>query len=339
MLLTGVVGAALVAIAAGLTWWSADYVDPLTGPLTVALAGGSCVPELVPLALVGLAGLGASLATTGVPRRLVGLVLLASGLTVAIRSALSFGSAPAGLAGSLTRPAELVGAAQLHPVGPALALLGGLLLAASGVLVLFGVGARRLGSKYERTASRAAARAGNEGEPRGLEQGDWWKAFDAGADPTASTGDPVGTDPGGTDPAGTDRGGMDRQWDSAATAATEPERDTGQATGTDPQAAGEAVGEAEDRGTPQQAAGDANRAKTEQPGEVAGSDADGMTRTASGGVGSPGTDVRTPSSGGSVTASGPAATPPGTTCGSPKGTVSEQTSEDGYDDPQASRPT
>ncbi len=162
VVLAGVAGAALVAVAAALTWWSADFVDPLTGPLTVALTGGTCVPELVPLALVGLAGLGAALATGGLPRRLVGLVLLLCGLTVAVRSALSAAEGPTGppaLTSSLTRPADPVGVAQLHLAGPALAVLGGLLLLLAGVLVVLGVGARRLGARYERTAAAAGSRS------------------------------------------------------------------------------------------------------------------------------------------------------------------------------------
>jgi uncharacterized membrane protein (TIGR02234 family) len=193
VVLCGVLGAALVAIAAALTWWSADYTDPLTGPLTVALAGGSVVPELVPLTLVGLAGLGASLATGGVPRRLVGLVLVACGVTVTVRSVLAFTAGPDGpaaLAGSLTRPADPVGAAQLHPVGPLLAVIGGVLLGVAGLLVVLGVGARRLGARYERTARPGQARTERDAA---LEQADWWKALDAGADPTAA--DPTAADP------------------------------------------------------------------------------------------------------------------------------------------------
>lgn len=184
VILVGLVGAALLAVAAGVTWWSADYLDPLTGPLVVALSGSSCVPELIPLALVGLAGLGATSATGGVPRRLVGVALLAAGGIVAVRSALSFGNPPAGLAGSLSRPADLVGAPQLHVLGPTLGVLGGVLLSAAGALVGFGVGARRLGRRYERTGPAVSARSGDGMPAVALEEGDWWKALDAGGDPT-----------------------------------------------------------------------------------------------------------------------------------------------------------
>jgi len=186
-------GAGLAAIAAAMTWWSADYADPLTGALTVTATGSDCVPELVPLALVGLAGFGAALATRGFARRVVGVVIGLCGVAVAVLSGLQFSNAPAGLVTQLTRPADPVGAAQLHPLGPALAVLAGVLLAAAGTLVLLGLGARRrLGSRYDAPTRAAARRTGAAAPGAGtavpeageMDPADWWKALDAGADPT-----------------------------------------------------------------------------------------------------------------------------------------------------------
>jgi uncharacterized membrane protein (TIGR02234 family) len=180
-------GAGLVALAAALTWWSADYVDALTGPLTIAVSGATAVPELVPLALVGLAGFGAALATRGVLRRTVGAVITLCGLVIAIRSVLLFSVPPAALVGDLTRPADPVGSPVLHPLGPVLGLLGGLSLAAAGVLVVLGVGARqRLGSRYDSPSRGAAATTvvGAPGAAAVVETADWWKVLDAGVDPT-----------------------------------------------------------------------------------------------------------------------------------------------------------
>ena len=178
-----VAGAALAAISAALTWWSADYVDPLSGALTISASGADCVPELIPLALVALAGFGAALATRGVPRRIIGVVIALCGGALAARSALFFGSTPGALVSELTRPADPIGTAQLHPVGPALGVLGGLLLAAAGVLVTLGIGARQaMGSRYERGAKAQATTTGKT-----TDQGDWWKALDAGDDPTATS--------------------------------------------------------------------------------------------------------------------------------------------------------
>jgi len=192
-------GAGLAAIAAGLTWWSADYTDPLTGELTVTATGAGCVPELVPLALVGLAGFGAALATHGFARRLVGVVIELCGLAIAVFAALQFGTPPVSLVTDLTRPAVPVGAAQLHPIGPVLAVLSGALLAAAGTLVVLGLGAwRRLGSRYDaptragaRRTDAAAASGGGTAVPDAgeVDPADWWKALDAGADPTVPTAD------------------------------------------------------------------------------------------------------------------------------------------------------
>jgi uncharacterized membrane protein (TIGR02234 family) len=174
--LLAVAGAGIAAIAAGVTWWSADYQDPLTGPLTITVSGGSAVPELVPLALVALAGFGAALATHGTVRRLVGVVLLLCGGAITLRSAVLFGDRPAALVSSLSRPADAVGAPQLHAIGPALGVLGGLLLAAAGTLISTGWGARqRLGTKYDAPSGPAKQTSTDT---------DWWKALDAGADPT-----------------------------------------------------------------------------------------------------------------------------------------------------------
>ena len=180
-----VAGAGLAAIAATVTWWSADFLDSLTGAVTITASGADCVPELLPLALVALAGFGAALATRGVPRRIVGAVILLCGAAAAVRSALAFGSIPAALVTELVRPADPVGNPQLHPIGPLLGLLAGLLLTAAGLLVLLGWGARQaLGSRYERRA-----KSGQVAGDQSTDQGDWWKALDAGDDPTvADTG-------------------------------------------------------------------------------------------------------------------------------------------------------
>lgn len=205
-------GAAACAGAAALTWWTAGYDDPLTGPLTLTATGSDCLPELVPVALVALAGFGAALATQGWLRRLVGVVLLAGGLLVAVRAVLAFAAPPSTLTSALVRPATPSGPAQLHPFGPALALAGGVLLALAGVLVAAGLGGRRrLGSRYEapsaatQTAAQTAAQTATEAaagdpsvvssvvssaganrddDPAAADPADWWKALDAGTDPT-----------------------------------------------------------------------------------------------------------------------------------------------------------
>jgi uncharacterized membrane protein (TIGR02234 family) len=172
------VGAAACAGAAAMTWWTAEYADPLTGPFTRTASGADCLPELVPVALVALAGFGATLATAGIVRRLIGVVLLAGGLLVAVRAALAMGGAPATLTAGLVRPADPTGPAQVHPLGPVLAVLGGVLVVLAGILVVAGTGGRRrLGRRYDSPSVKAA-------EPASTDPSDWWKALDAGGDPT-----------------------------------------------------------------------------------------------------------------------------------------------------------
>ncbi|HEY5879738.1 MAG TPA: Trp biosynthesis-associated membrane protein [Nakamurella sp.] len=187
-------GAAACAGAAAMTWWTADYVDPLSGPLTLTASGADCLPELVPVALVALAGFGACLATRGWFRRLIGILLLAGGLLVSVRAAMAMGGAPAALTTALVRPADPAGPAELHPAGPLLALVGGALLALAGALVAAGLGGRRrLGARYDAPSPAAPAR---RTDPASTDPADWWKALDAGTDPT----DPAaskGPSPGG----------------------------------------------------------------------------------------------------------------------------------------------
>ncbi|WP_395726715.1 Trp biosynthesis-associated membrane protein [Nakamurella sp.] len=208
-------GAAGCAGAAAMTWWTAEYVDPLTGPLTLTASGAACLPELVPVALIGLAGFGATLATQGWLRRAVGAILLLGGLLVAVRAGAAMTQAPAVLTGSLVRPADPAGPALLHPAGPLLALAGGVLVALAGALIAAGLGGRRrLGARYDAPTAAAAtpmtpaapANGANaaspaagtgtagtgEGAPGSTDVGDWWKALDAGADPTVAHGSDSG---------------------------------------------------------------------------------------------------------------------------------------------------
>lgn len=217
-------GAAACAGAAAMTWWTVDYVDALTGPLTLRATGADCLPELVPVALIALAGFGATLATQGWLRRVVGVILLAGGLLVAVRAALTMTRPPAVLTGSLVRPADPAGPAQLHALGPLLALAGGVLVAVAGALVAAGLGGRRrLGARYDApTAGRSGAVTGPPASPTGTpsgtptgsataaadapdgsgsagadgpgssDPGDWWKALDAGDDPTVARGSDSG---------------------------------------------------------------------------------------------------------------------------------------------------
>ena len=193
-----IAGAAATVGAGGLTWWRQQHLDGLAGSVTTTATGSQTDALLVPTALVALAGFGAALATTGVLRRLVGLLLLAGGGVTAVLAIAGAVNAPARLLTSLTRPAESSSAPTLQPVGAVLGVLGGLLIAVVGVLLLSGYGARRaLGSRYDAPTSRRARATTRtesiEPSPSGRAvdpavdadaSAHWWKALDAGVDPT-----------------------------------------------------------------------------------------------------------------------------------------------------------
>jgi hypothetical protein len=143
----------------------------------VARAGGDLLPWVPAIALVGLAGAGAVLATRGLVRRLVGALLLIVGV----------GVASGGVYG--TAVVERGGAG---PAWPAFCMVGGLLVAAGG-LYTTARGHRwpGMGARYERPAGRGSgARDGTDGADgrrvEGRTTADAWAALDRGEDPTIS---------------------------------------------------------------------------------------------------------------------------------------------------------
>jgi hypothetical protein len=148
-----VLGAGTVLVSAGRTWIQLDGVpNPLLPPRVDELTGAALVPGLRPLGLAGLAGVLGIVASRGAGRVLVGVLLVAIG---AATCAVSF--------------EHLAGTAW-----PWLALAGGVLLAAAGLLVT--VRGRRwssLGRRHEPPSARPVA------------ERDLWEALDRGEDPTA----------------------------------------------------------------------------------------------------------------------------------------------------------
>ncbi|KKJ93899.1 Trp biosynthesis-associated membrane protein [Micromonospora sp. HK10] len=168
--------AVLLSLAgAGLACWAVTrtWAVELTarGSLPAARhtrTGADLLPWASALALVGLAGGGAVLATRGRVRRLLGVLLTLVGLAVAAGGGYGLGEA------------------GVSRQWPALVLVGGLLAAAGGALTaLRGAGWPAMGARYERPA-RAAAPAG--AERPAVERGtrDAWEALDRGEDPTVS---------------------------------------------------------------------------------------------------------------------------------------------------------
>jgi hypothetical protein len=146
-----IVTALLLGAAAGL--WGSSRLAWSAG-----VTGADRVPALVPLALLALAGIAGILATSGWPRRLVG-VLLAFGGVAAGWSAFDQGESTVG--GMFAR---------------ALALLAGIVLIGAGwLLVRAGHRMPRLGSNYQTPAAAKAAEAPDK---------ELWRALSEGNDPT-----------------------------------------------------------------------------------------------------------------------------------------------------------
>ncbi len=192
LVVAALAGAGCCAGASGLTWWAREYHDALTGQIRMAASGSALLGELVPVALVALAGLGAMFASRGPVRRAVGVLVALGGLLVVIRACLATTTAPDGLlAAQLQRPATPAGPAELVVAGPTLAIAGGALIVLAGLLVSTGADrARRMGSAYDAPAQRrerALHHARAQQGPGPVDPGEWWRALDAGADPTAAT--------------------------------------------------------------------------------------------------------------------------------------------------------
>lgn len=188
------IGAAALAGASALTWWTQPHIDSLSGAISTEATGSQTDSLLIPVALIGLAGFGAALATSGALRRAVGGLLLLGGGAAASLSAAGLFRAPASLQTDLLRPVESSGVARLHAVGPLLGVFGGVLIAGTGLMVLLGYGARRgLGTRYDAPTKKKRTTVPADLDPAADADAaaGWWKALDAGQDPTGA--DSAGT--------------------------------------------------------------------------------------------------------------------------------------------------
>ncbi|MFF4987104.1 Trp biosynthesis-associated membrane protein [Streptosporangium saharense] len=177
-------GAGLVLLAAGRDWVTVTY-----GTRAVPVSATELAPALAPAAWAGLAAVVAVLATGGVWRRVVGVVMALCGAGV-IAAAVTGGRPGAGLAVAAEH-APLVAAADAVQVAapllwPVLAGVGGLTLLAGGVAAtLWGGHWPGMSERYERRGRETPVRAGAAGSERAM-----WDAIDLGADPTVDHADP-----------------------------------------------------------------------------------------------------------------------------------------------------
>jgi uncharacterized membrane protein (TIGR02234 family) len=169
------VGSAVVLLAAGRTWALVE-VEELSGfhLRSAYVTGELAAPGLRPLALVGLAGTVALVAARGWLRVLVGVLLLAAGVSVV---ALAIGNA--GGVADVTPAVDPVKVARVsHTAWRWVAMVGGALLGAAGALAaLRGRHWTGLSQAYETPAARAGQEPVTD---KGV-----WDALDRGEDPTA----------------------------------------------------------------------------------------------------------------------------------------------------------
>ncbi|WP_154770735.1 Trp biosynthesis-associated membrane protein [Nakamurella alba] len=196
-----------LALLAGLPTWISQTYGPDGAQQQLSRTGHQAAPALVALSLVALAGLAASFAVRGWWSRAVGVLVAAIGAGIGA-AALTVLFAPPSDAtapdtGLPTTP-DLMGPVEVHAWAPVLAAVGGLLVLVSGLLRVLAPAVRTtrpaMGSRYEAPTSRRAAReAAVTDDVRDADAAaGWWKALDAGADPTA--GDPADrVDEGGQD--------------------------------------------------------------------------------------------------------------------------------------------
>ncbi|MGV9263572.1 TIGR02234 family membrane protein [Kitasatospora sp. NPDC003701] len=181
MLLTTLLGAVLVLTAVGRVWADGKVAGSAAGTLEVS-ATGSRISELPGgLALVALAAALAVFAVRGAGRVAVGVLTLLAGLGAAATAAAGAGDSAA-LDSEAARKLALSGTTATevaHTGWPWVALLGGLLLALAGLLVVrYGRSWPAMGSRYDAPTRTAPAKAPET-------PADLWKALDRGEDPTA----------------------------------------------------------------------------------------------------------------------------------------------------------
>lgn len=193
-------GAAGALLAATQTWQVVRVPQPRPLPDEVLSVSGRTVDAAITaLAVVALAGVVAVLATRGMPRRVVGVVLALTGGAMVWRAV---------TASAVISPAHARELVQQHHPGASLAAGSApqvaesagwpVLTAVCGVLVLL-AGAfvawrghrwANLGARYERQGVEGDAEAVNARAAASM-----WNALDRGDDPTAASRDESDADP------------------------------------------------------------------------------------------------------------------------------------------------
>ena len=204
-ILTAIAGSALVLLSWSQPWFElvlAEGAGAQTGGAPIAVSGQAASPALAALALAGLALAGAlAIAGPGI-RVVLGVLAVVLGGCILLASGVSLGDPVAAVAPAV---AEATGVTGAEPTAalvrsatatpwPIVAVVGGILVAASGVLVLatgtrWPVSARR----YRGARLAADGRGAVSGADRAIDD---WDELSRGDDPT---GDGTAPDAQGAD--------------------------------------------------------------------------------------------------------------------------------------------
>ncbi|MEV0619936.1 Trp biosynthesis-associated membrane protein [Nonomuraea sp. NPDC050404] len=172
-----VLGCLLVLLAAGQAWVRVLQESDVTAP-----TGGDLAPALTPLALAGLAGAVAALATKGLGRRLVGLLLALCGAGAAVAT---WTARDAGNVTGWLRERNVLQSVGGLPweslsLWPVVSTAGAVLMIAGGVFAIVRGGRwAGMSARYDRDAGKPAGTSAKPEDDRAL-----WDALDRGDDPT-----------------------------------------------------------------------------------------------------------------------------------------------------------
>ncbi|GIH94978.1 Trp biosynthesis-associated membrane protein [Planobispora siamensis] len=193
-------GAGLVLLAAGREWATVRAGSIGGSSQVVSVQGDRLAPFLSPVALAALAAVVALLATRGVARRAVGVVVALCGLgaIAGVRTGTRMTAITDALSGQagLAMTSGGASSAAVAWTWPAVAASGGLLLLAAGAAAaLRGHRWPGMSDRYDRTGPSSGGAV--SGSARGAERGPvseraLWDAIDRGADPTAGPRDGEG---------------------------------------------------------------------------------------------------------------------------------------------------
>lgn len=168
-------------VATRLVWLRASYQSALRGAITTQATGADVRPELGAVAMLAIAAVAAVVATGGWPRRVLGVVVAAAGGWATWQSVTILVGSPAGWFAYAPLPPgpssdAVASGSPVRTAAPLLALGAAVLLVAAGVAIVGWARAMpRLGARYSAPGASAPVRDRDT---------EWWKALDAGEDPT-----------------------------------------------------------------------------------------------------------------------------------------------------------